>query len=82
MDVQAINMDVEKHIVSQLRQGCGHWMELLLIAVDKTISDDQTMNMLVAMEAETIRLAKELHYDGIVVVNSHPVTMVINFYFA
>ena len=63
--------------MSELKQNGGRWVELLLICVDGNIPIDQTINLLVAMETEVIRVATDLHYDGIVVVNSHPVTMVI-----
>ena len=44
---------------------------------DVTLSDSLILDLLEIMEYEVIKVARKRGYDGIVTVNSHPVTIVI-----
>ena len=43
---------------------------------DVTLPDSLVLDLLLVMEYEVIKVAREGVYDGIVTVNSHPVTIV------
>ena len=69
---------VEDPVRRDIKREGGRWMELLLITVDSAVPPDVNLQLLVLMEEQVITVAKESGYDGILVVNSHPVTMVMN----
>ncbi len=54
----------------------GRWVDSFLVGCDVTLPDSLVLNLLEMMDRELIRLAQDRRYDGIVTVNSHPVTAV------
>ena len=51
----------------------------MLTGCDVTLPDSLVLDLLEMMEHEVIRVARDCGYDGIVTVNSHPVTIVTIF---
>ncbi len=74
--VAEINDAVEKPVKDKLLEEGGRWVDSILNAVDVEIADDEGLIILQMMEEEVIQLAEKRGYDGIITVNSHPVTMV------
>ena len=74
--VLQINVDVEKPIRDSVLASGERWVDSLLSAADVTLDDDVALALMMELEKELLRIAKERGYHGIITVNSHPVTMV------
>ena len=74
--VREINDAVEDPVKRKLVVEGGRWIDAILNAVDTSIPEQTSFAILGMMEDFVIDTARSREYDGIVTVNSHPVTMV------
>ena len=75
-EVAEINNMVEEPVKRKLLKHSGKWVDAILNAVDTSLAEDTALSILEMMEEYVIDVVKKGGYDGIVTVNSHPVTMV------
>ena len=73
--VAAINCEVEKEVKRELLESDEKWIDSFLTAIDASSNDD-VLSILNAMEAYSVEMATVRGFDGIIVVNSHPITIV------
>ena len=81
-EVIAINEAVEIPVKTRLLRTGGSWMDCVLNAVDVSLPNNLSLPLMIMLEEHVIKLGQYLCLDGIITVNSHPVTLVcINYIF-
>ncbi|KAK2170300.1 hypothetical protein LSH36_3g07019 [Paralvinella palmiformis] len=76
-EVIAINEAVEIPVRARILRAGGRWIDCMLNAVDVSLPNSLGLPLMILMEERVIEMGTSLDLDGIVTVNSHPVTLAL-----
>ena len=57
-------------------QDRGRWLDTFMVGTDLSLPESDNVELVQLMEEETIRMAAEKGYSGVITVNAHPATVV------